>query len=266
VKISRAIHPSSRRSGIPTARAATRASQVGSRSVTIRFDIITNVSFPQHHGVGSMYPRGDGCADWHPVASESQQERSAAQQCIPLDYVRRADLGFAWYHRCMQRLPFSLHDPRWYRRSVPSAPPSVLPPALPPLPRRRYRFTVAECRRGGVTRAASMTAMERSVASMRAVRVRWTHPRWASAAVRRRVALALVRARRGEAAACPMPGRVPLIPAKPPPPRVWHPSMMPRPCERCGGEDAAPYQRAPLLTCNWVWRCPQCAFAKRADL
>jgi hypothetical protein len=110
-----------------------------------------------------------------------------------------------------------------------------------------------------------MTPLERSVAAMRAVRVRWTHPRWASAIVRRQVALALVRARRGEAAACPMPRRVPLIPAKRPPPRVWHPSMTPRPCERCGDEKAEPYQRAPLLTCNWTWRCPRCAFARHGE-
>jgi hypothetical protein len=45
--------------------------------------------------------------------------------------------------------------------------------------------------------------------------------------------------------------RVPLIAAKPPPPRVGHPSMEPKACEWCSDENAAPYQRAPLLTCNW---------------
>jgi hypothetical protein len=160
----------------------------------------------------------------------------------------------------MQRLPFRLHDRRWYRRSDPSAPPSVAPPPLPPLPRRRYRFTVAECRLGGVTRAAGMTPLERSVAAMRAVRVRWTHPRWASAVVRRRVALALVRARRGEAVACPMPGRVPLIPAKPPPKGVPpHATHERRPCGQCGAVEAQPYRRAPLLTNVWAWRCTRCA-------
>ena len=36
--------------------------------------------------------------------------------------------------------------------------------------------------------------------------------------------------------------------------------------ERCGSANSAPYQRAPLLTCNWVWRCRRHVYARRGEL
>jgi hypothetical protein len=99
-----------------------------------------------------------------------------------------------------------------------------------------------------------MTPLERSVAAMRAVRVRWTHPLWAHPAMRRRVAEMLLAARRGE----PLPQPGALIPAKPARRGVTHPSHAPRSCEKCGAE-AQPYQRAPLITNVWRWFCTRCA-------
>jgi hypothetical protein len=59
--------------------------------------------------------------------------------------------------------------------------------------------------------------------------------------------------------------RTALIPATLPPRGAWHPSMTPRPCERCGAEEATPFRRAPLLTCNWVWSCARCASSTYAE-
>jgi hypothetical protein len=164
-------------------------------------------------------------------------------------------------------VPFSQHDPRWYARPaaepVPRRPVSTSAAVTPKPPRRRYAFTTAQRRQGGLSRAARLTAVERSEGARQAARERWSHPRWASPAVRRRVALALIRARRGEAPAHPMPRRVPLIPASPPRPSVTHPSHAPRACW-CGAE-ARPFRRAPLLTNVWVWRCPAHAFEGPAE-
>src|SRR5262249_30855681 len=124
---------------------------------------------------------------------------------------------------------------------------------------RGCHLTVAHRRQGGVTRAARMTPLERSIAATLAVQARWASPRWASATARHQVGQALLKARRTPK---PRRDRVPLIPAKPPPPRVWHGSMTPPAGEVGGHADAAPYQRAPLLTCNWVWRCAEHAFGR----
>jgi hypothetical protein len=156
-------------------------------------------------------------------------------------------------------LPFRLHLPSWYSRPAVAARSSAVGPP-PSSGRRRHQFTLGERRKGGLRRAGRMTPLERSLAAMQASRARWRAHRWASPAARRLVGRALLQARR-----TPKPRRDALIPAKPPPPRVWHPSMTPRPCERCGDEKAEPYQRAPLLTCNWTWRCPRCAFARHGE-
>jgi hypothetical protein len=116
-------------------------------------------------------------------------------------------------------------------------------------------------RQGGLSRAVQLTPLERSIAAMRAAQARWASPRWATPAARRLVGEMLRRARAGQLGPSPRA----LIPAKPPPPRVWHPSMTPQACERCGSEHAAPYQRSRFLTCNWVWRCARHAYAQRGE-
>jgi hypothetical protein len=166
---------------------------------------------------------------------------------------------------CMQRLrdprllgkgpadlPFRLHLPSWYsRQAVATQSSAVRPP--PSVGRRRYQFTRAQRRQGGLTRAGRMTPLERSLAAMQASRARWRAQRWASPAARRLLGQALLQARR-----TPKPRRDALIPAAPPRPGVTHPSHAPRPCW-CGAE-ARPYRRAPLLTNVWEWRCAAHAF------
>jgi hypothetical protein len=160
---------------------------------------------------------------------------------------------------CAAGVPFRQHDPRWYRQPV-AAVMSQGPAS--PLPRPRCALTPAQRRQGGLTRAVRLTPLERSIAAMRAARARWASSRWASPAARQQIGQALLRARRTPT---PRRDRVPLIPAKPPPPRVWHPSMTPAACEVCGHAEALPYQRARLLTCNWVWRCARHAYTRRGD-
>src|SRR5262249_47912038 len=111
-----------------------------------------------------------------------------------------------------------------------------------------------------LTRAVRLTALERSIAAMRAARARWASPRWASPSARHQLGQALLRARR---TLTPRHDR--LIPATPPRRGITHASHQPRPCEICGGIDAAPFQRAPLLTNVWVWRCARHAFGRPSE-
>ena len=71
------------------------------------------------------------------------------------------------------------------------------------------RLTVTQRRQRELTRAARLTALERSRAASRAAKARWVTPRWAVREARRQIGEVLRRVRR-------VPVR-PLIPATPPP-------------------------------------------------
>jgi hypothetical protein len=100
-------------------------------------------------------------------------------------------------------------------------------------------------RRGGLSRAARLTPLERAVAAMQAARGRWsrTTPEERQAIGRR-----LVEARRR---------RVPLMAAS-----QWVAQRPPQACDRCGSLDVRPFRGHPLETHKPpLWRCRRHATA-----
>jgi len=152
-----------------------------------------------------------------------------------------------------RKLPFRLHDRRWYRAGTPLPVTSgqtntTVPRGPDDRPARgQPRLTREARRRGGLARAAQLTPLERRVAAKRAARARWSRR---SPEERQQVGQRLLQARRSG---------VPLIPAELQP--IWHSSMEPRACERCGQTDATPYQVSKLATAIWTWRCRRHAYA-----
>ena len=100
-------------------------------------------------------------------------------------------------------------------------------------------------RRGGVSRAARLTPLERAVAAMRAARGRWSRT---TPAERQAIGRRLVEARRR---------RVPLMAAS-----EWVAQQPPQACDRCGSLDVRPYRAHPLETHKPpLWRCRRHATA-----
>jgi hypothetical protein len=104
-------------------------------------------------------------------------------------------------------------------------------------------------RRGGVSRAARLTPLERAVAAMRAARGRWSRT---TPAERQAIGRRLVEARRR---------RVPLMAAS-----EWVAQQPPQACDRCGSLDVRPYRAHPLETHKApLWRCRRHATAPAAS-